>query len=159
MRLMRYTYSIVYASGKSLLTADTLSRSPVTSCMSTDNKELMESRNIYVDCVIENLPVSSSYVENLIEQLKADNVCSRVMILCAEGWPPHAKQDPVLKNYWPDIFLFTLDAEIPLTLDTLPHNSLLLKGMRLVIPSAMWNDVLAKLHKGHLGIVKCKESE
>lgn len=65
MRLMHYSYSIVYAPGKSLWTADTLSRSPVKSSMPAEEKELMESTNIYVDCVIENLPVSHSYMENL----------------------------------------------------------------------------------------------
>lgn len=36
-------------------------------------------------------------------------------------------------------------------------DGLLLKDTRLVIPSAMRNDVLAKLHEGHQGVVKCKE--
>ena len=66
---MRYTYSIVYVPGKSFRTADTLSCSPVTSCTSTEDMELMESTNIHVDCVINNLTVSS-YVKNLKEQLK-----------------------------------------------------------------------------------------
>lgn len=35
-------------------------------------------------------------------------------------------------------------------------DGLLLKGTRLVIPSTLRNDVLAKLHEGHQGIVKCK---
>lgn len=144
MRLMRYTYSIEYVPGKSLWTADTLSRSPVTSSTSPEDAELMESTNIYVDSIMENLPVSSSYVETLKEQLKADNVCSRVMALCTEGWPLHAKQEPVLRNYWPERATLTV------------RDGLLLKGTRLVIPSAMRNDVLAKLHEGHLGIVKCK---
>ena len=99
MRLMHYSYFIVYAPGKSLWTADTLSCSPVKASMPAEEKELMESTNIYVDCVIESLPVSPSYIGNLKEQLKADNVCSCVMILCTEGWLAHAKQEPLLKNY------------------------------------------------------------
>lgn len=82
---MHYSYSIVHVPGKSLWTADTLSRSPVKSRMSTDEQELMESTNIYVDCVMENLPVSHTYMGNLREQLKADSVCSCVMKLCADG--------------------------------------------------------------------------
>ena len=68
--------------------------------MSTEEQGLMESTNIYVDAVIEGLPVSPMYVENLKEQLKVDSVCPRVMTLCSEGWPAHAKQEPVLKNDW-----------------------------------------------------------
>lgn len=141
---MRYSYSIVYVPGKTLWTADTLSRSPVTASTSTEDEELMESTNIYVDSIMEYLPVRASYVETLKEQLKADNVCSRVMTLCAEGWPPHAKQEPVIKNYWPERATLTV------------KDGLLLRGTRLVIPSALRNDVLVKLHEGHLGIVKCK---
>lgn len=144
MRLMRYSYFIVHAPGKSLWTADTLSRSPVKASMPTDEKELMESTNIYVDCVIESLPASPLYIGTLKEQLKADSVCSRVMLLCIEGWPAHAKQEPVLKNYWPERATLTV------------KDGLLLKDARLVIPSAMRNDVLARLHEGHLGVVKCK---
>lgn len=144
MRLMRYTYSIVYAPGKTLWTADTLSRSPVTARISSEDTEFMESTNIYVDSIMDHLPVSASYLETLKEQLKADNVCSRVMTLCAEGWPGHTKQEPVLTNYWPERATLTV------------NDGLLLKGMRLVIPSALRNEVLSKLHEGHLGIVKCK---
>lgn len=35
-------------------------------------------------------------------------------------------------------------------------DGLLLKESRLVIPSAMRNEVLTRLHKGHQGVVKCK---
>ncbi|CAK6972032.1 uncharacterized protein LOC117817054 [Scomber scombrus] len=41
--------------------------------MPADEKELMEGTKIYVDCVIESLPVSPSYIENLKEQLKAES--------------------------------------------------------------------------------------
>ena len=103
----------------------------------------MESTNIYVDAVIEELPVSPMYVENLKEQLKVDSVCSRVMTLCTEGWPAHAKQKPVLKNYVPEQATFPV------------KDGLLLKDTRLVIPTAMRNDMLAKLHEGHPVVEKC----
>lgn len=144
MRLMRYSYSIVHVPGKSLYTADALSRSPGKSHRSPDDQELMKSTNIYVDCVMNNLPVSPSYVETLKEQLQANSVCSRVMKLCTEGWPMHAKQESVLRNYWPERATLTV------------QDGLLLKDTRLVIPSAMRNYVLAKLHEGHQGVVKCK---
>lgn len=50
----------------------------------------------------------------------------------------------MIKNDWPERATLTV------------KDGLLLKGTRLVIPSALRNDVLAKLHEGHLGIVKCK---
>ena len=145
MRLMRYSYFIVHVPGKSLWTADTLSRSPVTTPTSASEQELMESTNIYVDCVMGNLPVSPTYMDNLRKELKADSVCSRVMMLCTDGWPDHARQEPELKSYWRERATLTVE------------DGLLLKDTRLVIPPAMRNDVLAKLHEGHLGVVKCRE--
>lgn len=37
------------------------------------------------------------------------------------------------------------------------QDGLLLKDTRLVIPSILRNEVLAKLHEGHQGVVKCRE--
>ncbi|KAJ0023870.1 hypothetical protein NQD34_003769 [Periophthalmus magnuspinnatus] len=144
MRLMRYSYNVQYAPGKSLWTADTLSRSPLKAPMIKADKELMESTDIYVDSIVTNLPVSSSYMQTLKEQLKLDSVCSRVMDMCTQGWPEHVKQEPLLKNYWTDRATLTV------------KDGLLLKDTRLVIPSAMRNQVLEKIHEGHQGVVKCK---
>lgn len=75
---MRYSKSIVHVPGKSLWRADTcslaVSRSLATSYMSTEEElGLMENTNIYIEYVIESLPASLSYMENLKKQLKADN--------------------------------------------------------------------------------------
>ena len=144
MRLMRYSYDIVHVPGKSLWTADTLSRSPVQKQMTANDTELMESTNIYVDCIVNNLPVSPTFMDTLKAQLEADSVCSRVMKMCADGWPDHAQQEPLLKHFWPEQATLTV------------QDGLLLKDTRLVIPAAMRNDVLDRLHEGHQGVVKCK---
>lgn len=36
-------------------------------------------------------------------------------------------------------------------------DGLLFKNMRLVVPSSLRADMLARVHEAHLGIVKCKE--
>ncbi|KAJ8377185.1 hypothetical protein SKAU_G00077650 [Synaphobranchus kaupii] len=145
MRLMRYSYSITYVPGKRLWTADTLSRAPVKSVESPDERQLFEDTNIYVDTVMDNLPASTTYLDELREQLKGDSVCRRVMALCGEGWPAHSKTEPGLRLYWAERAFLTV------------QDGLLLKGSRLVIPAAMRNEVLARLHEGHLGVVKCRE--
>lgn len=144
MRLMRYSYDIVHVPGKALWTADTLSRAPVQKQMTANDTELMESTNIYVDCIVNNLPASPTFMDTLKAQLEADSVCSRVMKMCADGWPDHAKQEPLLKDFWPEQATLTVE------------EGLLLKDTRLVIPAAMRNDVLNRLHEGHQGVVKCK---
>lgn len=85
MRLMRYRYTIRHVPGKSLTTADTLSRPPLKSGES-DSDNLMEETNIYVDTVLANLPASETYLSELRKQLSADSVCAEVMKYCTEGW-------------------------------------------------------------------------
>ncbi|XP_034075852.1 uncharacterized protein K02A2.6-like [Gymnodraco acuticeps] len=145
MRLMRYSYSITHVPGKSLWTADTLSRAPVKSDSTPDEKEFLESTNIYVDMIIDGLPASTAYLEELKEQLAKDSVCGRVMQLCEEKWPAHSNSEPAIKLYWAEQAFITV------------KDGLLLKGDRLVIPAIMRNYVLARLHEGHQGVVKCRE--
>ena len=145
MRLMRYSYSISHVPGKCLWTADTLSRAPVEREENPADKELFEDTNIYVDMVLENLPASADYLEELREQLRRDSVCARVMQLCAEGWLTHGSKEPALRLYSAEQAFLTV------------QDGVLLKGHRLVIPSTMRNDVLAKLHEGHQGVVKCRQ--
>ncbi|XP_051905587.1 uncharacterized protein K02A2.6-like [Hippocampus zosterae] len=145
MRLMRYSYSISHVPGKCLWTADTLSRAPMERVETPADKELLEDTNIYADMVMENLPATTEYLGKLREQLRRDSVCARVMQLCTEGWPEHGPNEPALRLYRAEQAFLTV------------HDGILLKGQRLVIPPTMRNDVLAKLHEGHQGVVKCRQ--
>jgi len=64
------------------------------------------------------------------------------MKLCVEGWTQHYKRDPILKRYWAEQGLLTV------------QDDLFMSDTRLVIPTAMRNGVLSKLHEG---LVKCRE--
>lgn len=98
----------------------------------------MENTDIYVVSIIENMPVSSSYIQMLKEQLKMDSVCARVMDMCNQVWPEYAKQEPLLRNYLPD------------------RTTLTAKDGLFLIPSAKRNNMLTNLHDGHQGVMKCK---
>ena len=145
MRLMRYSYTICHDAGKCLWTADTLSRAPVGGGYTKGDTELFEDTNIYTDMIMANLPASTSYLDELRHQLQKDSVCAHVIQVCAEGGPTHSNSEPALKPYWSERAVLTV------------QDILLLKGQRLVVPSTMRNAVLAKLHEGHQGVVKCRE--
>lgn len=89
---------------------------------------------------MENLPVSTTYLEELKDQLQRDSVGAKVMQFCAEGWPAHNTKELALKPYW--------DEQAHLTV----HD-----GKRLNIPSTMRSEILTKVHQGHQGVVKCRE--
>ncbi|KAK7878780.1 hypothetical protein WMY93_030940 [Mugilogobius chulae] len=121
MRLMRYSYTIKHIPGKSLTTADTLSRSPLTNSVTRGDKDLMEDTNIYVDSVLEGLPTSSKYLADLKEQLQSDSICTDVMRYCTEGWPDRNQLQGAVKHYWPERAVLSV------------HNGLLLRGTRLFL--------------------------
>ncbi|XP_023806890.1 uncharacterized protein K02A2.6-like isoform X1 [Oryzias latipes] len=145
MRLMRDNYKISHVAGKNLWTADTLSRAPLRASGAHTGASLLEDTNIYVDSVISNLPVSGDYLSNLRDHLKADSACAALMEFCRDGWPDKNRLQGVLKQYWAERAVLTV------------HDGLLLRGTRLVIPSSLRNDVLEKLHEGHMGVTKCRE--
>lgn len=143
-RLMRYSYNIMHTPGKSLTTADTLSRSPLRDGVRRPDSDLMEDTNIYIESVLDNLPTSDAYLTELREQLCADSVCY-VMKYCVEGWPDRNQLQGPVKHYWHKRTALSV------------HDGLLLRGTRLVMPANMRNDVLEKIHEGHQGVVKCRE--
>lgn len=145
MRLMRYSYTIFHTPGKSLTSADTLSRAPLTNAVTSSDNDLMEDTNIYVEAVLEHLPTSDRYLTELRKQLQGDSVCAQVMKYCVEGWPDRNQLQGPAKHYWHERAFLTV------------QNGLLLKGTRLVIPATMRDTVLDKIHEGHQGIVKCRE--
>ena len=62
MRLMRFSYDIVYTAGKNLMTADTLSRAPGSA--PADQEHLMEDEtNAFVCAVIDSIPASDARLE------------------------------------------------------------------------------------------------
>ncbi len=144
MRLMRYNYTVNHVPGKSLWTADTLSRAPLKTARAHTDTSLLEDTNIYVDSVISNIPVSGDYLSSLREHLKADSTCSALMEYCTGGWPDQSQLQGELRHYWPDRAVLTV------------HDGLLLRGTRLVIPFVLQGDVLQRLHEGHLGVTKCR---
>lgn len=99
MRLMRYSYTIRHIPGKSLTTANTLSRLPLAGNVIPRDNDLMEDTDIYVDTVLEGFPTSSKYLSDLREQLQSDSVCSQVMKYCAEGWLDRNQLQGVVKHF------------------------------------------------------------
>lgn len=139
MHLMRNSYTIKHTPGKSLISADTLSRLPLCNNVTHTDKDLMENTNIHVESVLEGLLTSNKHLSDLKEHLQSDSVCSQVMKYCAEGWPDRNHLQGVVKHCWPERAVLNVHSELPL------------RGTKLVIPANMRNSVLEKIHEGHWG--------
>ena len=145
MPLMRFHFKVVsHVPGKEMYIADALSRmqSENTNRMATVPEEEM---NIYVDSVLDSIPVSDVKLMEIKEAQDEDPVCRQIKSYCLEGWPDKFRLNDALKPYW--------SARGELT----TAHGILLKSTRVVVPSAIKLQVLDKIHEGHQGIVKCRE--
>ncbi|CAL8069840.1 unnamed protein product [Orchesella dallaii] len=142
IRMMRYSYDIKYTPGKELVTADALSRQPLSQ---TGDKEFQDEVAAYVCHVVSSLPASDEKLSEIWTAQQKDPVLQRVMVCCTEGWPEKCtKMDAELKKYW------TVRDEITI------QNGLLLRNSRIVIPKKLQDEMLGRIHEGHLGVVKCR---
>ena len=142
MRLMRFSYNIRHVPGKELYTADTLSRAPVAEVSAID--DLTKEIDIFVNVVTQGLPATDTRLEEIKCHQLEDETCQEVSKYVRHGWPEKDNLKGVVRHYWPYRAQLTI------------VNSLLMYESRIVIPSALRQEVLEKLHEGHRGIVKCR---
>ena len=142
MRLMRFSYSINHVPDKELYTADTLSRAPVMNLNVIE--EFTEEVDVFAYAVLQELPASDSRIEEIRQHQMEDETCQEISKYVKEGWPEKENLKGMIRYYWPYRAQLTL------------VNDLLLYESRIVIPPALRQDVLDKLHEGHQGIVKCR---
>ena len=139
-----YFKGVNHVPGKEMYIADALSR------MQAENSNKMatvpeEEMNIYVDSVLDSLPVSDVKLMEIKEAQDEDPVCRQIRNSCMEGWPDKFHLNDALKPYW------SVRGELTVVY------GILLKSSRILVPSAMKLQVLDKIHEGHQGIVKCRE--
>ena len=142
LRLARYDYTIQHVSGKSLYTADTLSRTPALKC-TKDAQHLQAEVEHFIESVTSMLPASEQRLQEYHKAQAEDVVCSKVMSYCRSSWPEKSNLEPVLRPFW--------NARSSLTL----HNNLLLYNGHIVVPLSLQKDTPNRVHEGHQGIVHC----
>ena len=138
---MRFDFTITHVPGKELHTADTLSRAPLSRVDDPLRKEV----HAYVQMIVTGLPASEERLENIREQQENDSECSQLKELCERG-----------KLTW-DTMRGTLKPYYPVRDELNVVNGILMRGQRMVIPTALRELMLSKLHSVHQGVTKCKE--
>ena len=130
MRLLRFKYTISHVPGKSLVVADTLSRTPVTKHISEHDNRQNEEIELYVNSVLSEVPASDKRLEEIRERQREDEVCRQMVTYCKDGWPERASCPEALKAYWSERNEITL------------VKGILMKGCRIIIPSVMHLEIL-----------------
>ena len=76
---------------------------------------------------------------------QADDNLAILKHIIQQGWPKTIKEVPQeIQKYW------TFCEELTI------EDGLILKGMQIMIPDKMREDILKQIHKGHLGLNKCQ---
>ena len=141
LRLARFQYSIIHVPGKSLCTADALSRSPVSTL---ENTSIQEEAETIMEDSISQLPASKSTLERFSNAQNSDPVCKRVIHYCLHGWPNKKQIEIPIIPYW------KMQGELTMS------KNLLLYQKRIVVPSLLQKETLQKIHAGHQGINRCR---
>ena len=97
MQMMRFTYSISHVPGKSLYTADTLSRAPLVRPLNREEEKLEADVQAYVNSIVKYLPATEDRLEDFRTQQQQDEIT-----YCSEGWPEKSQLPGPLKVYWPE---------------------------------------------------------
>jgi transposase InsO family protein len=144
MRLMRFNPTAEYAPGKTLVTADALSRSPVGDAQ--DGGDTNVDVECYVASIINNMPATERRMDSIRAATVVDDTLQAVTRYIQSGWPDHVgKTHPTVREFFP------MRNELSI------HQGLVIRGNRIVIPETLRADVLERIHDGHQGLTKCRD--
>ncbi|XP_015748886.1 PREDICTED: uncharacterized protein K02A2.6-like [Acropora digitifera] len=142
LRMMRYNPEVLHVTGKCQISADALSRAPVSS--RNMFIKFIEEVEAFAGSTMDQLPATAQRLQEIIEAQRNDEVCMQVRGYCQTGWPAYMSHQPLLRPYWESrAHLAVVD-------------DLLLYDERIVIPQVFRLDILDCIHRGHLGISKCR---
>ena len=141
---MRFNFTISHVPGNELTIADALSRAPVSTSSMAD-QSLQSEITAYVNLVVESIPTTEKWLQEIRELQERDPVCQKLVEFCRSGWPEKRTLSADLKPY------FCVSAQLSIA------NGLLLRGKRIIVPPPLRKTLLEKLHSGHQGITKCRE--
>ena len=140
LTLQRYSFTVEYRKGSSLLIADTLSRAPLPG---TTHGHLHDELVYQVEFEDNNPELSGfqyATVQEIRTEASTDPEQKALRTFVETGWPNDKASVPVLIHpYW--------SVRHDLTI----HNGLLFKQGRVVIPSSLQSNILCKLHTAHRG--------
>lgn len=120
------------------------SRSPIGD--DTASRPTVNEIACYVDAVIAALPVSQSKLSLIAAATERDEQLQLVRKFIKQGWPEHIRNVPEgIRDF------FSVKDALSIS------EGLIILGRRICIPSELRQDILERIHEGHLGLTKCRE--
>ena len=144
LRLQKYDFTVKYRPGKEMILADALSRAYIQK-LKPDASHMEDEIEYHAHSVLQRKPVSTDKMEEIREETSKDPMMMILINVIRRGWPQSRRQTPVeiheLWNYRDEMS---------------ENDGVIMKGDRIVIPSTLRSEMLARIHDSHLGIEKCR---
>lgn len=137
IKLQRYQFDIEWCPGKYLIIADTLSRS--VHCVDSEYVSSEAALDSQFNILRDSLPASDDKVAQIVSETDKDPVLLALKKCIVNGWPKG--KCTAFANVKEDFCIV---------------KGLIVKGNKIVIPVSMREEMLKKLHTGHLGAEKQK---
>ena len=96
----------------------------------------------FVDALLDSLPTTQKQLLHIRQHQQEDEVCQTVASYCQSGWQEKHRLSDEVRPYY------------SVSSETSVEQGPLLLGGRIIIPLVLRKEMLGKVHKGHLGIVK-----
>ncbi|KAK2556262.1 Transposon Tf2-6 polyprotein [Acropora cervicornis] len=140
LTLQRYSFTVEYRKGSSLLIADTLSRAPLPETTHGHLHDELVYRVEFEDNNPELSGFQDATVQEIRTEASTDPEQKAIRTFVETGWPNDKASVPVLIHpYWSVRHELTI------------HDGLLFKQDRVVIPSSLRSNILRKLRTAHRG--------
>lgn len=143
MRLMRFNAIAEYAPGKSLAVAEALSRGP-EQCFG--DRASQNDVAAHIEAVVSQLPATPQRVREIKQHTENDEELQTVLGFIRNGWPEYVEKVPATIRHF-----YQLRGELS------ELDGLAVRGSRIVIPTAMRELILERIHDGHQGLAKCRD--
>jgi len=140
LRMMAYSYKIMYTPGEKLVLADALSRAPLVD----KSGKLQEPIGSTVEvALVESLAISPNRLRRLQSALWEDMESVILHRYISEGWPHYSEIQKEAKSFYTFKEYLTVVDDMIFYMD------------RVFIPRSERERVLKEIHKGHQGERKC----
>jgi len=144
LRLLKYQLRLEFSPGSQMRIADALSRAYLPSVSEQDD-EIMEDVNVMVHTLLHDFPASIKRLQEFRVETEKDPKLSQLKLYVMNGFPSNnASLSSSLKQFR------KIASEI------YEMDGLLFVHGKIILPSSMRQIMQSIVHKGHLGIEKCK---
>ena len=137
IRTFPYNFKIRYIPGSTNQIADCLSRLGV-------QKDSVSLPKLQVNQITSQLKAQNDSLHQIRLATQADDNLAILKHIIQQGWPKTVKEVPQ------EYRILTFREELMI------KDRLILKGMQIVIPEKMREDILKQIHEGYLGFNKCQ---